>query len=253
MTSYKKQKLNPGLTGSHLKWLALITMCIDHIGAILLETGLLPVISSAVLGGHSFEYVMTDYQFWSGVNFTLRLIGRLSFPLYCFLLTEGFLHTKDIRRYIFRLGFLALLSEVPFDFAISGTFFYPGQQNVYFTLFIGLIVLYGIQHNERRHGKLTFSAYLYIFFGMFAAYFLQSDYDAFGILLISLCYLLHFERKQLCIFGAICTAWEYSAPLAFLPIWFYNGQRGKQLPKWFFYGFYPAHLLLLAGIRALLF
>ena len=252
MKKYTK-KAFLGFTGAHLKWLALITMFLDHIGAILLENGLLPLIASAVLAGNSFDFITTDYLFWSNTNFALRFVGRLAFPLYCFLLTEGFLHTKNIKRYALRLGLFALLSEVPFDLALYGKPFDIQMQNVFFTLFIGLLVLWGMHYTQNRFPKQTLLPYLIVFSGMFAAYILQSDYDAFGILLIVLLYILRESKRHQCIFGAVCTAWEYAAPLAFIPIWFYNGERGKQLPKWFFYLFYPAHLLLLWSLKLLLF
>ena len=87
-----------GLTGSLLKWIAILTMLIDHIGAALLEIGLLPQIANAVLAGNSFDYVMKDYTFWYGLDDVLRSIGRLAFPLFCFLLVEGFLHTKNVKQ-----------------------------------------------------------------------------------------------------------------------------------------------------------
>lgn len=248
----EKKKFN-GLTGSHIKWIALGTMLTDHIGAVLLEPGLLPLIASAVLAGNSFDYLPADYEFWHNLNFVLRLIGRLAFPLYCFLLVEGFLHTKSIAKYALRLGVFALLSEVPFDLAIYGTVFNLAMQNVFFTLLIGLFVLWGIKWVEGRFPKYSFLPFVIAFFGMFTAYFLQTDYDAFGILLITMLYLLRANKLQQCIFGAVCTVWEYTAPLAFVPVWFYRGERGRQLPKYFFYAFYPVHLLVLVGLRLLLF
>lgn len=253
MKSTKHPSGFSGLTGSHLKWIALITMFLDHIGAALLENGLLPQISSAVLAGTSFQFSAGDYEFWYNVNFVLRLIGRLSFPLYCFLLVEGFLHTKNVARYALRLALLAVLSEIPFDLAFYNTIFDLQLQNVFFTLFIGVLVLWGMNDLEKRYPKRTFLPYLLIFIGMMVAYFLQTDYDAFGVLLIVLLYLLRDSKKHQCLFGALCTFWEYSAPLAFLPVWFYNGKRGTQLPKWFFYSFYPVHLLLLFALRLLFF
>ena len=89
-------KNSSGLTGAHLKWIALCTMLIDHIGAVLLETGLLPLAADAVLAGNSFDYLPADYTFWYTLNMILRLIGRIAFPLYCFLLIEGFFHTKNL-------------------------------------------------------------------------------------------------------------------------------------------------------------
>ena len=251
-TIANKKQSSSGFTGAHLKWLALFTMLIDHIGLVLLETGLLPFIANAVLGGSSYEYIPADYTRLSNINLVLRLIGRVSFPLYCFLLVEGFSHTKSVPKYILRLGLLAVLSEIPFNLARYNSLFCLTLQNVFFTLFIGLLVIWGMQYTGRRFPKSTFLPYAIALAGMLCAHFLQTDYGAFGILLIAMLYLLGSDKKQLCIFGVISTIWEYTAPLAFLPIYFYNGERGKQPSKWFFYLFYPVHLLLLVLLRLLI-
>lgn len=242
-----------GFNGTHLKWLALICMCIDHAGAVLLENGLLPKITSSVLAGSSYDYLTNDYLLWYHLSIICRLIGRLAFPLYCFLLVEGFLHTKNLIRYALRLGILALLSELPFDLSIYGTCFNLQHQNVFFTLLFGLLVLYGMNYMEIKHPHRRILPYLVIFGGMLASSFFRTDYDAFGILLIVMLYLLRENRRMQCIVGAVCTIWEGSAPLAFIPIRFYNGERGKQGSKYFYYLFYPLHLLLLYLLHSFLF
>lgn len=242
-----------GLTGSTLKLIAIITMFIDHIGAILLENGLLLQVSDSVLAGNSFDFLVADYHFWSNFNLVLRLIGRLAFPLFCFLLVEGFLHTKNVKKYALRLGLFALISEVPFDLAVYNSFFDLHSQNVFFTLLLGLLVLWGLQYfKENLPVTMMPLRYLAAITGMLAAHFLQTDYAAFGVLLIVLLYELRENRKWQCIGGALLTLFKsYTAPLAFLFAYYYNGERGKQLPKYVFYAFYPAHLLLLYFIRVL--
>ncbi|WP_312694011.1 TraX family protein, partial [Caproiciproducens sp.] len=95
------------MSSSQLKVLAVVTMLTDHIGAILFPSVLL-----------------------------FRIIGRLSFPLFCFLISEGLLYTANLKGYLERLFFFALISEVPYDLAFHGTVYYPQSQNVFFTLFL---------------------------------------------------------------------------------------------------------------------
>jgi len=243
-----------GLTGSHLKWIAILTMLIDHIGAALLERALLPQIANAVLAGNAFNFLPTDYHTWYNFDSILRYIGRLSFPIFCFLLVEGFLHTKNVKGYLLRLGLFALISEIPFDLAFNGSILELTSQNVFFTLFIGLTVLLVLQYfEETLPSHLLPLRYLVAITGMMFALFLRTDYDALGVLLIVLLYEFRASRKWQCIIGALAMLFNsYTAPFAFLFIWFYNGERGKQLPKYFFYAFYPVHLLVLFFIQLLL-
>ena len=257
-----KTKKLKGISASTLKIIALITMFIDHVGAALLEEGLLPVLSSRILARKYSDYIPIDYELWNHIYIVLRLIGRISFPIYCFLLVEGFSHTKSVKKYAMRLGLFALISEIPFNLAFYGEVFHSGM-NVFFTLLIGLCTIWSMKALETLPSwqslQIPFRI-LIAFTGMIIARFLRTDYADFGVLLIVLLYLFRNNRKQQSIVGAISiicefinTIWKYTAPLAFLCTYFYNGERGKQLPKAFFYSFYPIHLLLLFTIRILLF
>ena len=181
--------------GSHLKLIALCTMFLDHIGAILLERGLLTRITDAVLLCNSMDYLPADYEFWSHFDLILRFIGRLAFPIFCFLLTEGFIHTKSIRKYTFRLALFAMISEIPFDLALYNTWFDLRTQNVFFTLLIGMVTLWGMKSLETLPRQQQPFRYLIILIGMMLAEFLQTDYSAFGILLIVSLYLFRTNRK----------------------------------------------------------
>lgn len=173
----------------------MITMLIDHIGACVFERGLLLV-----------DEIRNDaalFEMLRNTDRILRLIGRVSFPIFCFLLVEGFLHTHDRKKYALRLFLFALVSEIPFDLAIMGRLFDPVHQNIFFTL------------------------------------------------LIELLYIFRYDRMKQVLAGAVAFSWETTAPLAFIPVWFYNGKRGKS-GKWFFYWFYPVHLLILWGVKTFL-
>ncbi len=139
-----KQK---GISGSTIKLIAVAAMLIDHIAATILmrqimERGFMDVAASDNLS-NIMEWLTENGVLFYG-NQLMRMIGRLGFPIFCFLLVEGFQRTRNVKRYALRLAAFALLSEIPFDLATKGELFYMGYQNVYFTLLLGLLALWGI-------------------------------------------------------------------------------------------------------------
>ncbi len=224
-----------GISGSVLKWIAVITMAVDHIGAGILESYVLNAWGGSPLGGT----FLAQWDEILAVDSVIRYIGRPAFPIFCFLLVEGFTHTHNVKKYAVRLGIFALISEVPFDLALAISPVSFDHQNVFFTLLIGLLAIWFMQ--SRRNALWAKAAGLAA--GAVLAEVLHTDYGAFGVALIVLLYLLHNKRTMQCILGAVCCSWELTAPLAFPLIWLYNGKRGRQ-PRWFFYWFYPVHLLL---------
>lgn len=133
-----------GIPGSTIKIIAVVTMLIDHVAAALLTRMLIVngLYEVSVSGDYAeiMRWVSENAVLYYGVN-AMRMIGRLGFPIFCFLLVEGFQKTRNIGKYIFRLGLFALISEIPFDLACSGKILEFGYQNVYFTLFIGILSL----------------------------------------------------------------------------------------------------------------
>ncbi len=227
-----------GLSGSTLKLIAIITMFIDHIGAVIVERML-------YVTGNTGNFT---YEQMQNLDNILRGIGRLGFPLFCFLLVEGFMHTRNIRRYALRLLLFAFVSELPFNLAFTGRLFYSGYQNVFFTLFIGLLTMWGCRLiEEKTHFHVVLQYGLGIFVVIMGAWFaelLQTDYAGIGVLCIMALYLFKNNRYLQAVVGAVAFCWEIPAPLAFLPVAFYNGRRGLKM-KYFFYIFYPVHLLVL--------
>lgn len=227
------------VSGSVLKWAAVITMAIDHMGAGILE----PYVLNAWGGSPLGDTFLGNWNEILSVDQIIRYIGRPAFPIFCFLLVQGFIHTHDVKQYAVRLGIFALISEIPFDLALHIQPVYWQGQNVFFTLLIGLLAIWFI----RAHRDTLPARVAGLLGGAVLAELLHTDYGAFGIALIVLLYLLRGKKALQCILGAVCCAWEITAPLAFVLIWFYNGKRGKQ-PRWFFYWFYPVHLLLYSMI-----
>lgn len=230
-----------GLSGSTLKIIAVITMLMDHVGA-------------GILGR-----IITMQGIYSGsiynIYTVMRYAGRLAFPIFCFLLVEGFMHTHDVRKYAIRLFLFALISELPFDLFISGRLVDVSSQNVYFTLFIGLLCMCTCNIAERSErisiGLKPVLEFIIVIAGMYVSYVLRTDYDAIGVACIMVLYWTRFDKKRQLIAGAVSFAWEISASLAFIPIALYNKKRGINL-KYFFYAFYPVHLLIIYIICAIM-
>lgn len=237
-------------SGTALKTIACITMLIDHIGASCIEAGLLlPELETGEVSGGAWNQISL-YQ----LDRVLRFTGRLAFPLFCFLLVEGFVHTHNVKGYLGRLVLFGLLSEVPFDLAFFRTPFDPSAQNVYWTLALGVLAMAGLKHFEKPDGSASWKGLLCAAGCTLAALLACTDYNGIGVLIICALYLTRGDRKRQCIVGALLFLFELTAPLAFVLVWFYNGQRGRCTPAMqkVFYWFYPVHLLVLAVVTNLL-
>lgn len=234
------------LNGTMLKIIALVTMMIDHIGAGIIEPGIIMLAEKT-----SWDHVLSlpNYAFWFRVDTVLRLIGRVSFPIFCFLLVEGFLHTRSVKKYALRLLAFAFISEIPYDLAFRSAWFDFSNQNVFFTLFLGLAALIGIKKFEESFWKQA----VVIVACCGSAMLLSTDYGAFGVFFVVLLYLLRYNPRMQTILGSAALLWEPTAALSFIPIRMYNGTRGTWNLKYIFYAAYPVHILLFAGIRMLIF
>lgn len=218
------------LDGTSLKLLACACMVLDH-------------------AGDSFF----PEQVW------MRILGRMALPLFAFCLAEGFAHTRDRGRYLKRMGLFALISEVPFDLVTSGRILELTHQNIMLTFFWALLGL-SLFERLREKGTRPASAGAFVLLAFFSLFSLPlgMDYHLLGTGLVFLFYLL--RRKALPVrlgCGALFhillrnVGIYWFGLLGFVPLLFYNGRRGRGL-KWFFYVFYPAHLLLIWAVRGLL-
>ncbi len=229
------------LPESILKIIAVLTMAIDHVGAAIF----LPYCTYLFqTGAPQAEEVYRIY--W-----VLRDIGRLAFPIYCFLLTEGFFHTRNRLKYARNLFLFALISEIPFDLALFGQPFYWEGQNVYWTLLFGLLGMMGMQKIWETEWQMPLKILLMatVAAGFIAlGYVVQTDYDAWGVAVIFAMYALRRFRMLGFTAGVLILIWmadvEAYALLALPLVFLYNGERGRQ-KKWFFYAFYPVHFMVL--------
>ena len=204
-----------------LKLIAVISMVIDHVGAV----------------------------FFPKID-VLRILGRVAFPIFAYVLVEGFLHTSDVKKYMLRLGIFAVLSEIPYDLLFSRKTIDFEYQNIYFTLLLGICMMWLMSQTKSIIIQFAIVAILNYLCGL-----LHFDFGAFGLLLIFVFYIFK-ERKTERLFlaavilVALTEGIQLYAILSLFLIAFHSGEQG---PKWkpFFYIFYPAHLLVLYLISLL--
>lgn len=220
-----------GMSSFSLKLIAALTMLIDHIGMLLLS-------------GDAALYC--------------RLIGRISFPIFCFLVAEGCRHTHSKSRYLFRLGLVAILSKPIYDLAARASGYHAPTQNAIFTLLLGAALCMTIHYlSERCFNRAMFYILMLPTTALFCllATILHTDYGLYGVLSIAIFYLVPDKILRSLSFVLVMLFYPANIQLfscfAIIPIHFYNGERGRGI-KSLFYIFYPAHLVILLFLHALL-
>ena len=212
------------MTAEALKWLAALTMLIDHAGMLLFPQ--LPV---------------------------LRMIGRIAFPIFAYQTAAAVRFTRSRPRYLGRLAVGALASELPFRLAVLGGSAAFGLRNVLFTLLLGALCCMVWDARRQKPALLALIPLL-----LAAAELLRCDYGAFGAAAVLLFFALVHSPRWAAAAGFAGLTWTYClvrgslfelpALLALAPICAANGQPGRRRCKYFFYVFYPAHLLVLWAI-----
>jgi hypothetical protein len=199
-----------------LKIIAIVTMIIDHLGLFFFP-----------------QYLI------------FRMIGRIAFPLFAWLIANGAYHTHDIGKYLRRLYLFALISQIPFLFPnrlIDPQF---SDLNVLCTLFFGLLAIIFIQRTKNWVHWLVITAVFASF-----AQLLQTDYGAFGVGVVVLFYVFFNDFKKLVIsqfilffvpfvlFPVLASLVEPIGLISLVFIRLYNNEPGPRA-KYLFYIFYP--------------
>lgn len=189
-----------------------------------------------------------------------RTIGRLAFPIFCYLIVEGLTYTKNVMNYIIRLFIFALLSQVPFSLMTKREpFVFQNNLNVYFTLALGLITIAVIDYFRKKQKKGEINKPIFFLISAVAiictttfADTIRTDYSGYGVLVIIIFYV--FKDKPLLTLLALYIATynmssnlEMYALFSLIFIVLHNHQKGPSM-KYFFYLYYPLHMLILYGI-----
>ena len=231
-----------GLTSNMLRILAMAFMICDHLWA------------KVVPGNDWMTYV-----------------GRMTFPIFAFMISEGFIHPSNLKKYILRLLAFAVISEIPFNLFYGGSWFYPYHQNVMFTLLFGLLAIMLIDKAKKNRDAKTIvkSALLVILLGI-ASFICFVDYGFWGFLIIIMFYLFRnfpfawlaqlaamviincelFEG-QFIVVDLFGKSFEFAtqgfAVFSLIPIWLYGGRKGKssKIMQYGFYAFYPLHMIII--------
>ena len=238
-------------------------------------------LSSAFLHILAMMLMLCDHLWGTIVpgNDWLTWIGRITFPIYAFLIVEGYFHTRSLRRYAMRLLVLALISEIPFDLMLTGAVFYPFHQNVLWTFLIAMYMIALVERVKRR-GKTLWTAAVgaaALGLGMLLGTVSMVDYGGAGVATVMLFYFArgrrwyHFALQAagmyylnvevlkgiyypVTLFGHEFEFYQQSlALLALIPIWLYRGRQGHHSKAFRFacYAFYPVHMLILALLALL--
>lgn len=246
------------VTSAGLQWIAYLTMLIDHFFAVVYY----PLLNRpGVTDGMWCLYRAG------------RAVGRISFVLFAFMIAEGFHYTRDRKRYCLRIAALAVISEVPFDLAFAQTVWNPESQNIFFTLLLGILALCLIE----RWKEKPWLQFLAAAVACAAAWLLRTDYKFMGVILIIMFAVCRGNSGRQAVLGGLIlyggtfamyvaeyigygySVWDLAASAlrelygmaAFVILHHYHGEKGKRLPKWICYTFYPMHLLLLCLLKSI--
>ena len=235
-----------GLTSNMLRLIAVLLMVSDHIWATYMSFG--------------------DW---------MTYIGRMAFPIFAFQIAEGFVHTKNFKKYALRLLGFALISELPFNLFYSSRWFNPYHQNVLFTLLLGLMAIKVMDNLKKNHmaKDIALSA-LYLLLIVIGSVIGFVDYGLNGVLMVVLFYIfrdfpfawvlqligmvcinvIFFEGQVIPmeILGkAVEIPTQAFAVFSLIPIWLYGGRKGisNKTLQYGFYAFYPVHMIILYLIK----
>lgn len=232
---FEKDKLKKFqvFNGAQLKYVAFISMLIDHVNNALI---------TPYLDGTGFLLYLSNI---------FSVLGRIAFPIFVFFIVEGFFKTDSRKKYLMALLIFGVISEVPFDMFTSKTFFSPYWNNILFTLALCLVTIWIIDTlKEKIYNKILWYVVSVVIVGIFGflAMELSLDYDYHAIVVAYIFYIFYDKPILGAGLGYLSIIKELYSFIGFAMTLTYNGERGKQY-RWINYFFYPVHLLILGLLR----
>lgn len=250
------------MTWNQLKWIAIVSMTIDHIDKFI------PI--QVIL----LEYAGVELETSFILIRFFTVIGRIAFPIYAYGIAQGMVYTSGQLKYFLRLFVFALISEIPFQLANFGSDWSFGTRNVLFTLLLGAVSCWIVQCFRKKN--LGWVAVFPVAILVLVAEILHMDYGGMGILFIVIPFIF-FSNRKMCLGSLFALSiilyvfvnqftgsgfyWMedfqnfeivalklFGAVIGVALLLFYHGEKGKSKSRWFFYVYYPAHLLVLYAI-----
>lgn len=229
----EKIKNMKGINGAQLKYIAFASMFIDHFNK--------AIITPFLTGTGPLVVITTIFD----------ILGRIAFPIFAFMIVEGFFKTKSRWSYLRNLLIFAVISEIPYDMFQSAEFVNTWSQNILWGLALGLFTIMVIDKLKayiKKRPLWVFVSLLIIALSSLGSMLISSDYEYYAIIIIYLYYLFYDKRLVASGLGYLVIIKEIYAILGFATVLLYNGEKGKQ-NKIFNYLFYPVHLLIFGIIR----
>ncbi|MBZ2387115.1 conjugal transfer protein TraX [Anaerococcus murdochii] len=229
----EKIKSIKGINGAQLKYIAFASMFIDHFNK--------AIITPFLTGTGPMVIITTIFD----------ILGRIAFPIFAFMVVEGFFKTKSRWSYLRNLLIFAVISEIPYDMFQSAEFVNTWSQNILWGLALGLFTIMVIDKLKdyiKKRPLWIFVSILIVVLSSLGSMLISSDYEYYAIIIIYLYYLFYDKRHLASGLSYLVIIKEIYAILGFATVLFYNGEKGKQ-NKIFNYLFYPVHLLIFGIIR----
>lgn len=190
-----------------------------------------------------------DVFLFLGMASVLMLAGSAAVPIISYLLVVGLEKTSSIKRYILTVLITAVLTEIPYDWAVSGKPFNWSDQSFLWTILIALIMITLMRTFSGKSSTAVIINIMLISGGCIWAIFFKSKFGAAFVLLTAVLYLLR-EHKSVSIFiGVVISLIYITGPLGFIPVALYSGERknlDKKTGKYGYYAFCPVIALCFA-------